>query len=192
MPTLVEGGLKFEFPADWKAAKLDQWSYYASQFQRLGPGIGLTCGHCDAELRCEQCGSAKTVGIKSVDFLVVDAHSICWLIEVKDYRREQRTKTIALAEEVALKVRDSLALLASACKNANDPAEKSFARDANQTSHIRVVLHLEQPAKHSKLFPCAIDPADVLQRLKQLLRAVDPHPQVCEIAHMGFLKWSVR
>jgi len=52
-------------------------------------------------------------------------------------------------------------------------------------------LHLEQPSNPSKLFPRAIDRADVLQRLKQLVRSVDPHPQVLEIAHAGSLPWSV-
>ena len=75
MPTLTEDRLRFEFPAGWKAAKLDDWSFYTSQFQRLGPGIRLTCGHCDAELRCLHCGSAKTVGIEFVDFLALDARA---------------------------------------------------------------------------------------------------------------------
>jgi hypothetical protein len=46
--------------------------------------------------------------------------------------------------------------------------------------------------KRSKLFPHAIDPADVLQRLKQLLKSVDPHPRVSEMVQMGSLKWTVQ
>jgi hypothetical protein len=191
MPTLTEGRLKFEFPSGWKAAKLDKWSFYRNQFQGLGPGIRLSCGHCGAELRCGQCSSAKTTGIKCVDFLAVERDECCWLIEVKDYRTDRRTKTIELADEIALKVRDSLALLTVASRNANDPDEKRLAGHVTLASRIQVVLHLEQPAKHGKLFPRAIDPADVLQRLKQLLRSVDPHPRVSETGRMGSLEWSV-
>ncbi|MGO9810761.1 MAG: hypothetical protein ACLP53_08225, partial [Isosphaeraceae bacterium] len=60
-----------------------------------------------------------------------------------------------------------------------------------ETRHIRIVLHLEQPSNPSKLFPRAITPANVLQRLKQLVRSVDPHPQVSEIARPDSLPWSV-
>jgi len=189
--SLTEDRLTFRFPDDWSASKLDDWSFYRNQFQRLGTTLRLPCGHCGAELRCKHCSTAKTVGIKSVDFLALDTSENCWLIEVKDYRKGPRTKTIDLADEIALKVRDSLALLAIASRNANDPEERDLARAALGTDCIRVVLHLEQPVKHSKLFPRAIDPADVLQRLKQLVRSVDPHPQVSEITRAGSLPWSV-
>ena len=51
-------------------------------------------------------------------------------------------------------------------------------RQALRAKNLKVVLHLEQPAKHSTLFPRAINPAAVLQRLKQLIKAIDPHPRV--------------
>jgi hypothetical protein len=56
---------------------------------------------------------------------------------------------------------------------------------------LRVVLHLEQPATHSKLFPRAIDPANVLMKLRQLVKAIDPHPLVVETHQMASLSWSV-
>ena len=193
MPTLTEGRLMFEFPDGWNVTQLDNWSFYRKQFQKLGNGIRLTCGHCDAELRCKQCDSAKTVGIKCVDFLALDAQQICWLIEVKDYTENRRTKTIDLADETALKVRDSLSLLAVASRNANDLDEKSLARRAIDSPRIRVVLHLEQPTKSSRLFPHAIDPAHVRQRLKQLIKSVDPHPQVSGRARMGVAaEWTAK
>jgi hypothetical protein len=52
-------------------------------------------------------------------------------------------------------------------------------------------LHLEQPATHSKLFPRAIDPANVLMKLKQLVKPIDPHPLVVETGHMASLTWTV-
>lgn len=182
----------FEFPDGWNATKLDDWSFFRNQFQKLGNGIRLTCGHCDAELRCKQCDSARTVGIKCVDFLAWDARQDCWLIEVKDYAENRRTKTINVADQIALKVRDSLVLLTAASRNANDLDEKGLARNAIDRSSFLVVLHLEQPAKQSKLRPRAINPADVLQRLKQLIRSVDPHPRVSELAHMVDLEWTAR
>jgi hypothetical protein len=54
-----------------------------------------------------------------------------------------------------------------------------------------VVLHLEQPTQHSKRFPRAIDPAHVTQKLKQLLKAIDPHPKVVDKGQAGYLGWSV-
>jgi len=53
------------------------------------------------------------------------------------------------------------------------------------------VLHLEQPATHSKLFPRAIDPANVLMKLKTIIRSIDPHPLVVEMNRMGSLAWTV-
>ena len=56
---------------------------------------------------------------------------------------------------------------------------------------IRIVLHLEQRAVHSRLFPRAIDPASVQQRLKQKLKAIDPHPRVFERNRMDGAGWDV-
>jgi len=191
MQSLSEGRLTFRFPEGLQAAKLDDWSFYRNQFQRLGANLRVPCGDCGAELRCKECASAKTLGIKSVDFLVVDARGNCWLVEVKDYRTALRTKTVDLADEIALKVRDSLALLAAASRNASESVERALARAGLQSPHIRIVLHLEQPAKRSKLFPQAIAPAAVQQRLKQLVRSIDWHPQVADIARPGSVPWSV-
>ena len=167
MPAITEGQLTFQFPDDWKATKFDDWSFYRNQFQNV-------CG-----------------GAKAVDVLAVEARICFWKIEVKDYRQHRRTKTIELADEVAFKVRDSLAALVAARANANDGDEKDLARAALQCPGLRVVLHLEQPAKHSKLFPRAIDPAAVRQRLKQLIKAIDPHPLVIEMGRLGGVAWSV-
>ncbi len=178
MPTIKEGALTFQFPDSWQAVKLDDWSFYRNQFIRLNSGLRQPCGECGAELRCQHCGTVKTQGVKAVDILARDAVATLWLIEVKDYRRSPRTKAIGLADEVALKVRDSLALLVAAAMSAKDPQERSFARDALKRDRLCIGLHLEQPKQHSKLFPRAIDPADVLQKLRQLVRSIDPHPRV--------------
>lgn len=167
MPSLSEGQLTFNFPDNWRASKYDEWSFYRNQFQRVS----------DA---------------KAVDILAIDPGGCVWTIEIKDYRQHQRTKTIDLATEIAEKVRDSLAALVAARLNANDAEEKAMAVSALRCRGLRVVIHLEQPIKHSKLFPRAIDPADVKQRLKQLIKAIDPHPLVVEMSRMGNIIWSVR
>jgi hypothetical protein len=166
MTEITEGRLKFTFPNDWQASKFDEWSFYRNQFQRV-------CG-----------------GAKAVDILAAEAKACLWTIEVKDYRRHRRTKTIDLGDEVAEKVRDTLAALVAAKANANDADEKAMAVAALRCPRLRVVLHLEQPAKHSTLFPRAIDPANVQQRLKQLIKAIDPHPLVIELSRMNGVAWT--
>ena len=167
MPSITEGQLTFQFPDDWKASKFDNWSFYRNQFQSV-------CG-----------------GAKAVDVLAIEPRVCFWKIEVKDYRQDRRTKTVDLAQEVAEKVRDSLAAVVAAQSNANDANEKALATAALQCHRLRVVLHLEQPPKHSKLFPRAIDPAAVQQRLKQLVKAIDPHPLVLEMRRLHGVAWTV-
>ena len=90
MPTIAEGQLTFDFPDSWRASKFDEWSFYRNQFQQV----------CN--------------GTKAVDILAVEPRACFWAIEAKDYRRHQRTKAINLADEIAEKVRDSVAALVTA------------------------------------------------------------------------------
>jgi len=167
MPTVTEGSLIFDFPADWRVTKYDDWVFYRNQFQRV-------------------CGP------KAADILAIDVEARrTWIIEVKDYRANRRTKPIDLAEEVALKVRDTLAGLAAAQVNANDNEEKDFARKALRPLQFRVVLHLEQPTKTSRLFPTPIKPADVKQKLKTLVKPIDPHPLVVGRSTAHPIEWTV-
>ncbi len=123
--------------------------------------------------------------------MAVETKKCCWIIEVKDYRLQPRTKAIDLAEEIGQKARDSLAGLAAAQVNANDTEEKAFAREALRCPRLRIVLHLEQPVTPSRLTPRAINPANVQMRLKQLVKAIDPHPLVLEKAAMHGVEWTV-
>ena len=160
-------GLKFDFPDDWHVSKYDDWSFYRNQFIKIRNGI------------------------KAVDLLVVDQAKTAWLIEVKDYRTHQRTKPSDLADEVAHKVFDTLAALLPAKIHANEAGEKEMARAVTASNNLRVVLHLEQPAKHSTLRPQAIDPADVMQKIRQLLKPVDAHPRVVDMTTVTSLGWNV-
>ncbi len=105
MPSITEGALTFQFPDGWQATKFDDWRFYRNQFQ-------------------------KVCGAKAIDMLVIASDHCMWVIEVKDYRVHPRTKTIALPDEVACKVRDSLAALVAARVNANDEGEKQISSAA--------------------------------------------------------------
>ena len=157
---ITEGSLIFDFNAGWDAQKYDEWNFYRSRFSK-------SCNLCD--------------GIKAVDIVVYNS-TTAWLIEVKDYRRHRRTKTIDLADEVAKKVFDTLSGLAAARFRAYDIHEKNMAKNILNKNELRVALHLEQPKVHSKLFPVAINPADVKKKLKKQIKAIDPHPEVLDKA----------
>lgn len=165
---LLEGQLRFSFAAADLACKYDTWAFYRKQFQN-------------------GCGKDN----KAVD-MVASIDDTTWLIEVKDYREHQRTKVIDLAEEVALKVRDTLAGLVAARHQANDQAEKGAARTLLRNKAIRVVLHLEQAHKPSRLRPRSIEPDKLQLKLKSLTRAIDPHPIVVDMAsHATRVAWQV-
>ncbi len=151
----IEGSLTFDFPANSMASKYDDWAHYRKQVQ-------LACG-----------------GHKAVDLVYICANTL-WLIEVKDYRNYPRTKVMNLADEVALKVRDTLAGLVSAHCHASDADERKFARKSLRCKKIRVVCHLEQPAQNSRLRPTPIDLSKVQLKLRTLLKCFDPHPAVVD------------
>jgi hypothetical protein len=168
MTELEEGNLVFNFPSNVdEVTKYDEWSFYRNQFSKLADGT------------------------KAVDFIFLEQDT-CWLIEVKDYRVNRRTKLIDLADEVSIKVKDTIAGLFTAKINANDRFEKNFAQSANRKSRIRVVLHLEQPTKPSKLFPAIVNEADIKSKLKSKIRAVDPHPIVMnKNSSVAAVSWTI-
>lgn len=155
--TLIEGSLSFELEQVNFAEKYDDWRHYRNVFNSA-------------------CESSK-----AVDFLVSKAGTL-WLIEVKDYRRHLRTKPSNLADEVMLKVRDTMAGLVSTAFVGMDSGEKSTSRSALSHRKLRILFHLEQPSKPSRLFPMSVDPADILMKLKQRLRFADYHPIVVDRA----------
>jgi hypothetical protein len=169
MIRLADRQLEHTFAAGWTASKYDAWPFYRDHFERA------------------------CTGSKAVDFIALDpGGSTLWLIELKDYRLHPRTKEIPLPDEIAVKVRDSLAGLFAAAKHHADHAHAAEAQSSLRASRIRVVLHLEQPRQTSKLFPRVYVLADVQQRLKQLVRVIDPHPVVTEIGATSPLPWSFR
>ena len=103
--TLEEGRLKFQFEEASVSWKYDDSSFYRNQFQSFAGGA------------------------KGVDFLCHTKDTV-WLIEVKDYRAHERQKSQDLSEEVAEKVRDTLAGLAALRVNGNEPDERKRAAAA--------------------------------------------------------------
>ena len=169
MKTIKEGHLSFTFNSTVKASKYDAWSFYRNQFQN----------------RCARDN-------KAVDLLCNET-STSWLIEVKDYRQNPRTKPTDLADEVATKVRDTLAGLVAAKTQAVDANEQEFARNWLSTHKIRVVCHLEQPSKSSRLRPRVIEPDKLKQKLRTVLKAIDPHPIVTNTSDVsGKVPWQVQ
>lgn len=133
--------------------------------------------------------NAPPGGQKAVDVVAVETGTppnICWMIEGKDFRvitNPPKPSNIGgLAQFVADKVQDSFAGLNDAANSATTPTEKSLATLAVSATANRIVLHLEPHAgAHSALFPAGFA-ASVFQKLKQLVRAIDPNPLVLNIA----------
>lgn len=94
---------------------------------------------------------------------------------------------------MADKAAHTIAGLADAAANATVASEKIHAMNALATPVKRVVLHLEpHTGLHTALFPIGFA-ADVLQRIKQLVKAIDPSPLVLNIANTpaAGVPWTV-
>lgn len=156
--------LTFTFPDGWEAEKFDDWNYYRLHFSR------------------------QMNGLKAVDLLAKGPDGIAYLIEVKDYRHPNTIKPTALPDAIACKVLMSLAALLPAKFHANDLVEKALAASILDCNDIKVIAHLELPNAHRPV----IDPADIRQKLKQRLAAVDRHVKVVSMKNMGGLAWSVQ
>lgn len=156
MSVIREGVLQFNFGAGSQASKYDDWAFYRNQFQN-----GCYRDNKAVDLLCHSGNAA-------------------WLIEVKDYRQHARTKVVDLADEIAIKVRDTLAGLLAAQVRANDSDEKGCARAILRKKTVRIVCHIEQPAKASRLRPRVIEPDKLQLKLRSLLKAIDPHPMVMD------------
>lgn len=163
MPALNIDDLTFTFPQAWQASKYDDWSFYRNQFAKQGNGI------------------------KAVDVLALGPVNAAYLIEVKDYRHPDTEKPSQLSDAIANKVLYTLAAMLPAKLNANDPTEQQLATVFLNCASLRVIAHIEQPRRHQPV----VDLADIKQKLRQLLRAVDAHPKVVSMSNMGGMAWSV-
>lgn len=161
-----EGRLKFRFDEPrCSVFEYDKSNYYSKRFQGIAD-------------------------CKGVDFVILDSQHTIWLIEVKDYRNNVRTKPLDLVDELAAKIVDSMAGLFSAKYKATD-SEQLFAEEAVNTNKLRVVFHLEgakhptKRAEHFKLSSLQI-------KLRQTLKNVDPRALVVDHLHMTNVIWECR
>ena len=161
----VVDGVNFDFADGWLITKYDEWQFYR-QFLRMKDGI------------------------KAVDLLVLAPDRTAYFVKSK-ITGEESAPSPANWLEIIAKVFDTLAAIVPAKINGREESEREAARRIASASRLRVILHLEQPLKHSKLFPRAIDTAGVEQKLKQGLKPIDAHPKVAESSRMRDLPWSV-
>ena len=174
---LCEGELVFSFPDTLSASIYDQWK------SRIRFESAFKDGN-----KKDDCSK----GTRAVDFIVLDNKTL-WLIEVKDYRNPQKRKKAIpkpskLSCLIACKIRDTLSGLVVAKMNAKNSNEREFAHQALKKEKIRLVLHLEQSKQH----PQIINPIDIQQTLKKLLKKIDPHPLVVSQHNLHkSMKWSV-
>lgn len=160
MTKICEGSLVFSFVGVCDTLKYDEWSFYRKRLQRI-------------------------YNTKAVDILCI-TNDTAWLIEVKDYRAHNRKKHGSVEDEVAQKVRDTLAGLAAA--NANgDAGEQKIAYKALSKRRWRVVLHIEQASNlMSNISTTQI-------KLQQQLGAVDTSVLVTNTQYViPQIPWKVR
>lgn len=163
MPVLNIDGLTFTFPQAWQASKYDEWSFYRNQFVKQGDGI------------------------KAVDAVALAPTNTAFLIEVKDYRYPDTEKPSQLPEAIANKVLHTLAAMLPAKLHANDATEQRLSAAILACTSLHVVAHIEQSPSHRPV----VDLADIKQKLRRLLRAVDAHPKIVSMNDMRRLAWTV-
>lgn len=164
MTVLDVDGLTFAFPEKWRASKYDEWSFYRNRFAK------------------------QSSGIKAIDVVAIDPEKCAYLIEVKDYRHPGTGKPSGLPVAIAGKVMDTLAAMLPAKLLADEADEQEVAAAILKCKSLQVVAHIEQPARHMPV----VDVADIKQKLKQLLRAVDTHPKIVSMKDMKGMGWTVR
>jgi len=174
MATIRVDSLDFHFRTSIEAIKYDESAHYLTVLQRQGK--------------------------KAVDIVAIEMGSNpdpVWLIEAKDFRsirgEPKEANTMGLPKSVLQKVDDTCDGLRHAAINATDPTEKQYAQRAITPTNTKIVLHLEPyrgPA--TKLLP-RNPAAGVLQKLKQLVKHIDPEPKVLNIANTrkAAVPWTV-
>lgn len=175
MPTLQVESLQFTFATTVAAQRYDTWQHYASVWNAAG-------------------------WQKAMDVVAIESgvgSDVVWLVEAKDFRiithPPNPSNISGLPQQVADKTAHTIAGLADAAVNATVASEKSHATSASSAPVKRIVLHLEpHTGAHTALFPIGFA-ADVLQKLKQLVHAIDPSPLVLNIANTpaAGVPWTV-
>lgn len=155
-------GMTFNFPENFDISKYDDWIFYRNHF------------------------SKQMSGLKGVDAIAVSDKNSAYLIEVKDYRHPDTVKPSELPDAIAKKVIFTLAAMLPASLNARIVSEKSLASKVLNCQSIQVVAHIEMPQSHRPV----VSLADIKQKLKIRLRAIDAHPKIVSHDKMQNLPWS--
>jgi hypothetical protein len=169
MQSFTEGLISFDFPNGYVVQKLDAMKFYTQYFQAL----------------------QKT---KSVDLVAFNPDKQeLWLLEVKDYRNQERTKPSELFDEIAQKILSSLACLMAMRANSQfaDDDERDFAAKAIGQTKLRFVLHLEQAQSTDRLFQPILDPKAARDLLRRL-RSIDPDAKLATIARPKDVPWQAK
>lgn len=147
-----ESNIDWEFEGEYLV--YDRWTWYRNHFQACADSA-------------------------AVDFVVL-ANDVAWLLEAKDFTTTppDRQKE-PLHEIVARKARDTLAGLFAGAISAGD-ARQPFAQEVLGARKLRVVFHCELPTNKHPLFPPKLTLSDLKQKLRNAVKAVDPHALVVD------------
>ena len=143
--SLREGELEFIFPTNMQVWRVDNSPHYRKHLTSW----------------------------KAVDFVLT--HSECeqsWWVEVKDYSRFQRSKSIDLVEEIKQKVAGTAITAVATQFRASNPEDIAHAAKATTSRQMCFILQLEQPKHRSKMFPKAIGQQDLREKLRKELRFI--------------------
>lgn len=144
-----ESNIDWVFEDGWTVFKYDETTWYRKCFQACA-------------------------GSSGVDFVAFQDHgTIGWLIEVKDFTKEPPVRSKDLVDIMTKKARDTLSGLVAGSINANTQEEKDVFARVFTTRQLRVAFHCERPTRKSKLFKRLPEPADLKQKLRKSLRAID-------------------
>jgi hypothetical protein len=171
MPTQFhESNIDWTFADGWKVIQYDNSAWYRKHFN--------SCAESAA-----------------VDFIAVldqPAKGICWLIEAKDFTTEPPLLSKELIEIISKKVRDTVAGVVGGAVNANAPSERALFNNALRANKLRVAFHCERPKHASRLFRSLPDAADLQQKLRKSLRAIDSKVLVLDCtSDTSSLPWTV-
>ena len=146
MISVEEGLLRFEFPDSWRVVKYDDpGSFYGRKMERLD-------------------------GTKAVDILALSPDPVLYFVEVKDFRgyriENKPRRTGLLWNEVAQKVRDTLAGIVGAYRDPNwtddfAPFVRQLRRPA---ASIRIVAWIEDDGHANDLKRRAATDTSMLKR----------------------------
>lgn len=146
---LHESNIDWVFDEGWTVVKYDDSTWYRKHFQKCADSA-------------------------AVDFVALSPdETLYWLIEVKDFTTDPPLKEKGpLYEIVTRKARDTLAGLLAAASNATG-SDQELARKIGTAAKVRVAFHCERPTHASRLFKGLPSTADLQQRLRRTLRAID-------------------